>query len=292
MDFTMQQLEDMDELDRLYLFEDIPEEDLKAHIESLPEDEREALLALIPEEVRCDMGYASDQQEIFSEISTKFNITWPKPEDFGGFSGRYGQKYKDWLEAYCPEEFWELVCKKELGAVCKAKNEEVADFIDDTVKALLVKNPAPDQKGVVFCTGTPISNSAAELYTMMRYIQADTLREHGLYAFDAWAANFGETVSAMELAPEGTGYRMKTRFARFNNLPELISMWKLAADVQTADMLKLEVPELEGGKPTVIMCPPTELQKHTIQALGERAEAVRAGSVDPHMDNMLKIVRC
>lgn len=149
-----------------------------------------------------------------------------------------------------------------------------------------------DGKGVVFCTGTPISNSAAELYTMMRYIQADTLREHGLYAFDAWAANFGETVSAMELAPEGTGYRMKTRFARFNNLPELISMWKLAADVQTADMLKLEVPELEDGKPTVIMCPPTELQKHTIQALGERAEAVRAGSVDPHMDNMLKIVRC
>lgn len=146
-----------------------------------------------------------------------------------------------------------------------------------------------DGKGVVFCTGTPISNSAAELYTMMRYIQADTLREHGLYAFDAWAANFGETVSAMELAPEGTGYRMKTRFARFNNLPELISMWKLAADVQTADMLKLEVPELEGGKPTVIMCPPTELQKHTIQALGERAEAVRAGSVDPHEDNMLKI---
>lgn len=144
-------------------------------------------------------------------------------------------------------------------------------------------------KGVVFCTGTPISNSAAELYTMMRYIQADTLHEHGLYAFDAWAANFGETVSAMELAPEGTGYRMKTRFARFNNLPELISMWKLAADVQTADMLKLEVPELEGGKPTVIMCPPTELQKHTIQALGERAEAVRAGSVNPHMDNMLKI---
>lgn len=111
-----------------------------------------------------------------------------------------------------------------------------------------------DGKGVVFCTGTPISNSAAELYTMMRYIQADTLREHGLYAFDAWAANFGETVSAMELAPEGTGYRMKTRFARFNNLPELISMWKLAADVQTADMLKLEVPELEGGKPTVIIC--------------------------------------
>lgn len=144
-------------------------------------------------------------------------------------------------------------------------------------------------KGVVFCTGTPISNSAAELYTMMRYLQADTLREHGLYAFDAWAANFGETVSAMELAPEGTGYRMKTRFAKFYNLPELINMWKLAADIQTSDMLNLQVPELEGGKPTVIMCPPTELQKQTIQSLGERAEAVRAGSVDPHEDNLLKI---
>ena len=139
MNFTMQQLEDMDELDRLYLFEDIPEEELKAHIESLPEDEREALLALIPEEIRCDMGYASDQQNAFLEVSERFDKLWPKLGDFGGFSGRYGQKYKDWLEAYCPEEFWELVFKKELGAVCEAKNEEVADFIDDTVKALLKK---------------------------------------------------------------------------------------------------------------------------------------------------------
>ena len=144
-------------------------------------------------------------------------------------------------------------------------------------------------KGTTFCTGTPISNSAAELYTMMRYLQAKTLREHGIYTFDAWAANFGETTTAMELAPEGTGYRMKTRFSRFHNLPELINMWKLAADIQTADMLQLPVPSVEGGKPTVVMCPPTELQKQTIQALGERAEKVRAGIVDPHEDNMLKI---
>ena len=142
MNFNMQQLEDMNELDRLYLFEDIPEEDLKAHLESLPEDERVALLALIPEEIRCNMGYPSDQQNAFLEVSERFDKLWPKLEDFGGFSGRYGQKYKDWLEAYCPEEFWELVFKKELGAVCRAKNEEVANFIDDTVKALLVKNPA------------------------------------------------------------------------------------------------------------------------------------------------------
>lgn len=145
MNFNMQQLEDMNELDRLYLFEDIPEEDLKVHLESLPEDERVALLALIPEEIRCNMGYPSDQQNAFLEVSERFDKLWPKLEDFGGFSGRYGQKYKDWLEAYCPEEFWELVFKKELGAVCRAKNEEVANFIDDTVKALLVKNPAPDQ---------------------------------------------------------------------------------------------------------------------------------------------------
>ena len=143
--------------------------------------------------------------------------------------------------------------------------------------------------GLVFCTGTPISNSPVELYTMMRYLQASTLRAHDLLSFDAWAANFGQTTTSIELAPEGTGYRSKTRFSRFFNLPELISMWKLATDVQTSDMLNLKVPDLEGGKATAVMCPPTELQKESIQALGERAEKVRAGNVDPHTDNMLKI---
>ena len=144
-------------------------------------------------------------------------------------------------------------------------------------------------RGLVFCTGTPISNSPVELYTMMRYLQASTLRAHDLLSFDAWAANFGQTTTSIELAPEGTGYRSKTRFSRFFNLPELISMWKLATDVQTSDMLNLKVPDLEGGKATAVMCPPTELQKESIQALGERAEKVRAGNVDPHTDNMLKI---
>ena len=144
-------------------------------------------------------------------------------------------------------------------------------------------------RGLVFCTGTPISNSPVELYTMMRYLQASTLRAHDLLSFDAWAANFGQTTTSIELAPEGTGYRSKTRFSRFFNLPELISMWKLATDVQTSDMLNLKVPELEGGKATVVMCPPTELQKESIQALGERAEKVHAGNVDPHTDNMLRV---
>ena len=158
---------------------------------------------------------------------------------------------------------------------------------------LLMKTQYLDEitggRGLVFCTGTPISNSPVELYTMMRYLQASTLRAHDLLSFDAWAANFGQTTTSIELAPEGTGYRSKTRFSRFFNLPELISMWKLATDVQTSDMLNLKVPELEGGKATVVMCPPTELQKESIQALGERAEKVRAGNVDPHTDNMLKI---
>lgn len=158
---------------------------------------------------------------------------------------------------------------------------------------LLMKTQYLDEitggRGLVFCTGTPISNSPVELYTMMRYLQASTLRAHGLLSFDAWAANFGQTTTSIELAPEGTGYRSKTRFSRFFNLPELISMWKLATDVQTSDMLNLQVPDLEGGKATAVMCPPTELQKESIQALGERAEKVRAGNVDPHTDNMLKI---
>lgn len=158
---------------------------------------------------------------------------------------------------------------------------------------LLMKTQYLDEitggRGLVFCTGTPISNSPVELYTMMRYLQASTLRAHALLSFDAWAANFGQTTTSIELAPEGTGYRSKTRFSRFFNLPELINMWKLATDVQTSDMLNLQVPDLEGGKATAVMCPPTELQKESIQALGERAEKVRAGNVDPHTDNMLKI---
>ena len=158
---------------------------------------------------------------------------------------------------------------------------------------LLMKTQYLDEitggRGLVFCTGTPISNSPVELYTMMRYLQASTLRAHDLLSFDAWAANFGQTTTSIELAPEGTGYRSKTRFSRFFNLPELISIWKLATDVQTSDMLNLKVPELEGGKATVVMCPPTELQKKSIQALGERAEKIRAGNVDPHTDNMLRV---
>ena len=141
-------------------------------------------------------------------------------------------------------------------------------------------------KGITFATGTPISNSMTELYTNMRYLQYNTLQKLGLGNFDSWAATFGETQTAIELAPEGTGYRAKTRFAKFFNLPELISLFKESADIQTPDMLKLPVPEVEYEN---VVLKPSEYQKEMVQSLADRAEAVRDRMVEPHIDNMLKI---
>ena len=141
-------------------------------------------------------------------------------------------------------------------------------------------------RGVVFATGTPISNSMVELYTIQRYLQYRTLQEHDLQHFDAWASSFGETVTAVELTPEGTGYRAKTRFAKFNNLPELMAMFKEVADIKTADMLDLPVPEVEYHN---IAVKPSQVQKDMVASLGERAEKIRGGSVDSSVDNMLKV---
>lgn len=141
-------------------------------------------------------------------------------------------------------------------------------------------------RGVVFATGTPISNSMVELYTIQRYLQYKTLQEHDLQHFDAWASSFGETVTAVELTPEGTGYRAKTRFAKFNNLPELMAMFKQVADIKTADMLNLPVPEVEYHN---IAVKPSQVQKEMVASLGERAERIRGGGVDSSVDNMLKV---
>ena len=141
-------------------------------------------------------------------------------------------------------------------------------------------------RGVVFATGTPISNSMVELYTIQRYLQMDALQEQGFQHFDAWAANYGETVTTIELAPEGTGYRAKTCFAKFNNLPELISVFKNVADIQTADMLNLPVPEAHYHN---IALKPSEYQKEMVASLAERAEQVRNKQVDSSVDNMLLI---
>ena len=141
-------------------------------------------------------------------------------------------------------------------------------------------------RGVIFATGTPISNSMVELYTIQRYLQYDTLQEMGLIHFDDWASDFGETITAIELSPEGSGYRVKTRFAKFFNLPELMATFKQVADIQTADMLKLPVPKANFHTEVI---QPSELQQEMVRGLAERAEAIRAGGVDPRVDNMLRI---
>ena len=141
-------------------------------------------------------------------------------------------------------------------------------------------------RGTVFATGTPISNSMVELYTIQRYLQYGTLEKQGLQHFDSWASSFGETVTAVELKPEGTGYRTKTRFAKFFNLPELMSMFKEVADIKTADMLDLPVP---NAKYHNIAVKPSEMQKEMVAGLAERAEKIRGGGVNPSVDNMLTI---
>src|ERR1700690_4102152 len=144
-------------------------------------------------------------------------------------------------------------------------------------------------KGVAFATGTPISNTMAEMYTMLRYLAPELLKERGVAHFDAWAANFAEAVTALELAPDGSGYRMHTRFAKFINLPELLSMFRTAADVQTAEMLQLPRPTVATGKPHVIAAPASEGLKAYVTTLTKRAEQLRSQRIDPAVDNMLKI---
>ena len=141
-------------------------------------------------------------------------------------------------------------------------------------------------RGVVFATGTPVSNSMTELYTMMRYLQHDTIRDKGLAHFDCWASTFGETTTAIELAPEGTGYRARTRFAKFFNPPELMNLFKEAADIKTADQLNLPTPTPIYHNE---VAQPTAIQQAMVQELSERAAAVHAGTVDPSVDNMLRI---
>jgi N12 class adenine-specific DNA methylase len=145
------------------------------------------------------------------------------------------------------------------------------------------------QRGVVFATATPVANTMAEIHTMQRYLQPRRLEELGLQQFDAWAATFGESVTALEIAPDGSGYRMHTRFARFINVPELMAVFGEVADIRTAEMLNLPVPALRGGKPRTVACPASTAVKAYVQTLVQRAEAIRNGNVDPRQDNMLAV---
>ena len=192
------------------------------------------------------------------------------------------------------EKFKELHFRQ-YADIAEAKLRQQTDLIDAQTEAqkssdMFAKCQYMDEltggKGITFATGTPISNSMTELYTNMRYLQYNTLQRLGLGHFDSWAASFGETQTAIELAPEGTGYRAKTRFAKFFNLPELIALFKESADIQTPDMLKLPVPEADYEN---IVLKPSEYQQDMVQSLADRAEAVRDRKVDPSRDNMLKI---
>lgn len=141
-------------------------------------------------------------------------------------------------------------------------------------------------KGIVFASGTPVSNSMVELYTVQRYLQYDTLKKYGILNFDSWASTFGETVTAIELTPDGTGFRAKTRFAKFNNIPELMNLYKQVADIKTSEELNLPVPKANYH---IVKAMPSEIQESMVKELGERAEEIRNGNVDPRKDNMLKI---
>src|ERR1019366_6573144 len=175
-----------------------------------------------------------------------------------------------------------------MNRIAGLPNSESNRALDMYIKTRYVRE-INGGRGVVFATGTPISNTMAEMYTMLRYLAPDLLKERGVAHFDAWAANFAEAVTALELAPDGSGYRMHTRFAKFINLPELLSMFRTFADVQTADMLNLPCPTVAGGKPQIAAAPASEPLKAFIKTLTDRAERLRTARVDPSVDNMLKI---
>lgn len=167
-----------------------------------------------------------------------------------------------------------------------SSNSLRASDMEMKVKYLLEEN---NQRGVVFATGTPISNSMSEMFTMQKYLQPDVLEDYGIGHFDAWASTFGEIISSLEINPEGSGYQMKNRFAKFHNLPELMTMFNLIADIQTPEMLKLPVPEVKTGKAQIVVTEPIQYQEDKVEELGNRAMAIRERRVTPEEDNMLKI---
>ena len=185
-------------------------------------------------------------------------------------------------EAHYFKNLFLITKMRNVGGIAQTEAQKSSDLFMKTQYL----DELTDGRGTVFATGTPISNSMVELYTMQRYLQYRTLVRHGLQHFDAWASTFGETVTAIELAPEGTGYRAKTRFAKFYNLPELMSMFRQVADIQTADMLNLPVPKANFHN---VVIKPSEFQQDMVAELAERAQAIRDGDVDPTVDNMLKV---
>jgi len=188
-------------------------------------------------------------------------------------------------EAHNYKNLYTYTKMNEIAGVQHTRSQKASDMFMKT-QYLINKNGG---KGICFATGTPVSNSMSELYTMQRYLQPQTLESMGLSNFDDWASTFGEVVSSFELAPDGSGYRVQERFSKFNNIPELMNMFREVADIQTPDMLNLPVPKLKNNEYTIISSEPTEDIKEFIQTLVERSKAIKEGGVNPKIDNMLKI---
>lgn len=196
----------------------------------------------------------------------------------------------DWLfvdEAHLHKNLYRFTKMTRVAGLPLSSSERAFDLFLKT--RYTMQRHGNTQRGVVFATATPVANTMAEVHTMMRYLQPKRLEELGLQQFDAWAATFGESVTALEIAPDGSGYRMHTRFARFINVPELMTVFGEVADIRTAEMLDLPVPKLRGGKPRIVACPASPSLKAFVQSLVLRAEAIRNGNVDPKDDNMLAV---
>ncbi|MDR3368827.1 Eco57I restriction-modification methylase domain-containing protein [Rhodoferax sp.] len=190
-------------------------------------------------------------------------------------------------EAHLHKNLYRFTKMTRVAGLPLSSSERAFDLFLKTRYTMQIHGHA--QRGVIFATATPVANTMAEIHTMMRYLQPNRLEELGLQQFDAWAATFGESVTALEIAPDGSGYRMHTRFARFINVPELMAVFGEVADIRTAEMLNLPVPPLRGGKPRIVACPASKALKAFVQTLVLRAEAIRNGHVKPQDDNMLAI---
>ncbi len=258
----------------------------KADLAALPETERK-ILSLVANRLLCATGEKHLYETVKAEFSCgghTFAVSGKSVTHNGwkSFEDAFKRSFK--ISGNQEEE-------KEEKKLPELSEGQAFDGVQTKVSEHFTSQPKhftelTGGKGITFATGTPISNSMTELYTNMRYLRYNTLQRLGLGHFDSWAASFGETQTAIELAPEGTGYRAKTRFAKFFNLPELIALFKESADIQTPDMLKLPVPEADYEN---IVLKPSEHQKAMVQSLAERAEAVRDRKVDATVDNMLKI---
>ena len=186
-------------------------------------------------------------------------------------------------EAHAYKNLFLFTKMNNVAGISNAASQRASDL---KLKCEYLQELHGSDRGVVFATGTPISNSMTEMYTMQIYLQPSTLRDLGITFFDGWAADFGETVTSMELSPSGQGYRARTRFAKFTNLPELLKLYRAFADVQTADMVKLNVPEAERH---VVNLKPSDTTIELAEEIAERADRIYGGGVDSHIDNMLKV---